>query len=162
MRPLAILVAFLLLAPAAYAKSPRVNGLAWIGGLELSFDANRWQVNGADNAYDVFCTAPDCARTAIAITIADEADAACTPEALNPADADAPFPWHLDRFSHAGLTFLIAEGDFGCRNLSGGPVRACTSHGGKTYLFDAPGQRCHTQSHAGEHVSEILRGMKPR
>ena len=162
MRPLAFLIVLLLLAPAAYAKPPRVNGLAWIGGLELSFDANRWDVNGADNAYDIFCTAPDCAHTTIAVTIADEADAACTPEALASADADPAFPGHLDRFSHAGLTFLIAEGDFGCRNLSGGPVHACTTLGGKTYLFDAPGQRCHTQWHAGEHVSEILRGMRPR
>ena len=162
MRPLAILIAVLFLAPAAYAKPPHVNGLAWIGGLELRFDANRWEVNGAGNAYDVFCSAPDCARTAIAITIAGEADAACAPEALAFADANPAFPGRLDRFNHAGLAFLVAEGDFGCRNLSGGPVRACTTHDGKTYLFDAPGQHCHTAWHAGERVGEILRGLKPR
>ena len=72
------------------------------------------------------------------------------------------FPARIDEFSHAGLTFLVAEGDFGCRNLAGGPVRACTTHGGKTYLFDAPGQRCHTAWHAGERVNEILQGLRPR
>lgn len=162
MRPLALLIAFLLLAPAAYAKPPRVNGVAWIGGLELRFDANRWEVNGADNAYDVFCKAPDCAHTAVAITVAAESGAACAPEALAFADANPAFPGRLDRFSHAGLAFLIAEGDYGCRNRAGGPVRACTTFGGKTYLFDAPGQHCQTGWHAGERVTEILDGLRPR
>ena len=161
MRPLACLIVFLLLAPAAYAQAPRVNGLAWIGDLELGFDASRWDVNGADTAYDVYCKTPGCANTTIAITIAPGADA-CTPEALAFADADPAFPGRIDEFSHAGLTFLVAEGDFGCRNLAGGPVRACTTHGGKTYLFDAPGQHCHTSRQAGEHVNEILQGLRPR
>ena len=161
MRPLALFIAFLLLAAPVHAKAPRVNGLAWIGGLELSFDANRWDVNGADTAYDVYCKTPGCAHTSIAITIAPEA-AACAPEALVFADADPAFPGRIDTFSHAGLTFLIAEGDFGCRNLAGGPVRACTTHGGKTYLFDAPGQHCQTQYKASERVNEILQGLRPR
>ena len=72
------------------------------------------------------------------------------------------FPGRTDTFSHAGLTFLIAEGDFGCRNLAGGPVRACTTYAGKTYMFDAPGQHCHTQYRAAERVNEILRGLEPR
>ncbi len=162
MRSLAFLAAFLLFASAAYAKPPHVNGLAWIGGLALHFDANRWQVNGAGTRYDVFCTAPECAHTTIVITIADAAGTACTPEALAFADARPSFPGHLDEFSHAGLNFLIVEGDFGCRNLAGGPVHACTTHGGKTYLFDAPGQRCHTRWHASERVNEILQGLSPR
>ncbi len=161
MRPLAFLIAFLLIAPAAYAKPPRVNGLAWIGGLELSFDASRWDVNGAETAYDVYCKTPDCAHTTIAVTIAPEADA-CTPEALTFADARPTFPGRIDKFSHGGLSFLTAEGDFGCRNLAGGPVRACTAYGGKTYLFDAPGQGCTTAPDASHRVDEILQGLRPR
>ncbi len=161
MRPFACLIAFLLLAPAAYAKPPRVNGVAWIGGLELRFDANRWDVNGADDAYDVFCKTAGCAHTAISIDISDDVNA-CTPDALTFKDADGASSAPIDKFSHAGLTFLISEGDFGCANLSGGPVRACTSHGGKAYLFDAPGQRCQTEYKASERVDEILQGLRPR
>ena len=57
---------------------------------------------------------------------------------------------HIDKFGHAGLTFLLAEGDFGCRNRAGGPVRACTTYGSKSYMFDAPGQHCQTDVHAAE------------
>ncbi len=161
MRPLALLVAFLLLAPAAHAKPPQVNGLAWIGDLELRFDAGRWDVNGAETAYDVYCKAYDCFHTTIAITIIDRPDA-CTPEVLAFKDARPSFPGRTDGFSHTGLTFLIAEGDFGCRNLAGGPVRACTTYAGKTYLFDAPGQHCHTHFKAPARVDEILQGLRPR
>jgi hypothetical protein len=162
MRPLAFLFALLLLVSTAYAKPPRVNGLAWIGGLELQFDANRWDVNGADDEYDVFCKAADCAHTSIAVTISNEAQLACTPETLDLRDPDHPRPQQTSQFGQSGLTFLISEADLGCRNLAGGPVRACTTYGGKTYLFDAPGQQCHTQRHASERVSEILQGLRPR
>ena len=162
MRPLAFLIAFLLLAPAAYAKPPRTNGVAWVGGLALHFDANRWDVNGAKTAYDVYCKTSDCSGTTIAIAIEDAAGAACTPEALTFKDTDPAFPAQTDRFSHAGLSFLISEGDFGCRNLSGGPVRACTTYAGRTYMFDAPGQGCKTRYRAAERVNEILQGLRPR
>ena len=168
MRPLALLIALLLLASPALADPPRVNGVAWIGGLELHFDANRWAVNGAATSYDIYCQAAGCSRTAIAVTIADEAGAACTPEALTSNSArssnDAPvsFPGGVDRFSRAGLTFLVAEGSFGCHNPAGGPVRACTSYSDKTYLFDAPGEGCQTQDHASQRVDEILQGLSPR
>ncbi len=89
MRPLACLIAFLLLTAAAHAKPPRVNGVAWIGGLELHFDANRWEVNGADLSYNVFCEIADCANTAIAITIANTADA-CTPDLLTIPQGEPP------------------------------------------------------------------------
>ena len=161
MRPLAFLAAFLLLVSAASAKPPHVNGLAWIGGLALHFDANRWDVNGAETRYDVYCKTSDCLHTSIAITIAEKPDA-CTPDALR-FDADTVrAPLNVDTYSHAGLTFLIAEGDLGCRNLAGGPVHACTSFGGRTYLFNAPGQHCHTGWHASERVNEILQGLSPR
>ncbi len=162
MRPFAFFIAFLLLAPAAHAKPPRVNGLAWIGGLELHFDANRWEVNGANSAYDIYCKTYDCFNMTIAVTIADEAAVACTPEALKFDEAERARQGRTDRFRQAGLTFLVAEGDFGCRNLAGGPVSACTTYAGKTYMFDAPGQHCHTKWHAAERVNEILRGLRPR
>jgi hypothetical protein len=162
MRLLAFLIALLLLASSAYAKPPRVNGVAWIGDLELRFDANRWEVNGADGAYDVYCNARDCNGTWIAIAIAGEGETACTPEALTFEDGLRSSPASTDRFNRAGLTFLVAEGDFGCRNLAGGPVRACTSHDGRTYTLHAPGQQCHTSPHASQFVNEILEGLKPR
>ncbi len=162
MRPLAFFVALLLLAPAAYAKPPRTNGVAWVGGLALHFDANRWDVNGANTAYDVYCKTLDCSGTTIAIAIADATATACTPEALTFKDADPAFRARTDRFGHAGLNFLVSEGDFGCRNLSGGPVHACTTYAGKTYMFDAPGQGCKTRAGAAEWVNEILQGLQPR
>ncbi len=161
MRPFAFLIAFLVLAPAAHAQPPHVNGVAWIGDLELRFDANRWDVNGADTAYNVFCTASGCAHTAIAVTVVDAAETACTPDALHPDDPEGSQP-QTDKFDKSGLTFLVSEIDLGCRNLAGGPVHACTTYGGKTYLFDAPGEGCHTPWHASEHVDEILQGLKPR
>ena len=168
MRPLVFVIALFLLAPAAYAKPPHVNGVAWIGGLALHFDANRWDVNGAGNAYVVYCKTFDCSGTTIAVTVKDAAVTACTPATLafdrQPADdATLPVtPGRVDTFSHAGLSFLITEGDFGCRNLAGGPVRACTTYGGKTYVFDAPGRSCRTRPDAGERVDAILQGLKPR
>ncbi len=167
MRPLAFISAFLFLVPLAHAKPPPVNGVAWIGGLELHFNASRWDVNGADNAYDIYCKTSGCAPTTIAVTVADGTDA-CAPAALAfddrpSADAAPPVaPGRVDRFSHAGLSFLVTEGSFGCRTPAGGPVRACTAHGGKTYLFDAPGQGCKTDIRASRSVDEILRGLKPR
>ena len=161
MRPSAFLAALLLLIPAAYAKPPHVNGIAWIGSLELHFDANRWDVNGADKAYAIYCKTTDCAHTTIAITITDQ-PGACTPDALKFKDARPSVPGRIDTFSHAGLSFLVSEGSFGCRNLAGGPVHACTSHAGKTYMFDAPGRHCQTQYKASERVNEILRGLRPR
>ncbi len=161
MRPLAFLVAFLLLAPTAHAKPPRVNGLAWIGGLALHFDASRWQVNGAGTRYDLYCTTYDCARTTVSVAIVDRPNA-CTEEALAFDDRDSRFPGYLDTFTHDGLTFHIAEADIGCRNLAGGPVRACTSYGGKTYMFDAPGRACRTHPGAAARLNEILRGLRPR
>ncbi len=168
MRPLAFLIALLLLAPVAHAQPPRVNGVAWIGGLALRFDANRWDVNGADNAYIVYCKIHRCSGTTIAITIADAAATACAPQALAFDDEPSaavplpPTPGRVDTFSHAGLTFLVTEGSFACRGISGGPVRACTTYAGKTYLFNAPGQLCRTERHAAEYVNEILQGLAPR
>ena len=168
MRPLAFLIALLLLAQHAFAEPPRVNGVVWIGDLELHFDANRWAVNGADTSYDIYCQAAGCSRTTIAINVTDEASVACTPEALTSSnarpssDAPASFSGGVDRFSRAGLTFLVAEGSFGCRNLAGGPVHACTSYSGRTYLFDAPGEGCQTRDHAGKRVNEVLQGLRPR
>ena len=66
-----------------------MNGVAWIGDLELRFDANRWDVNGAKTAYDLYCKTADCARTTIAVTVADATADACTPEALTFEDAGA-------------------------------------------------------------------------
>ena len=143
MRPLAFLIAFLLLAPAAHAKPPRVNGVAWIGGLALHFDANRWDVNGAEST-----PTTSIARHATASTRRLPSPSPTRPmpparrRRLTFEDADPAFRHgRTDTFSHAGLTFLVAEGDFGCRNLAGGPVRACTTYAGKTYMFDAPGQQ---------------------
>ena len=161
MRPLAFLIALLFLAPAAYAKPPRVNGVAWIGGLALHFDANRWDVNGALNEYDVFCKTLECEHTTISISVANEPDA-CAPAALAFGDKQPASAGRVDKFSHAGLDFLIAEGSFGCNNLAGGPVRACTAYSNKTYLINAPGQGCKTNAHASQYVNEILRGLRPR
>lgn len=161
MRPLAFLIAFLFLATAAYAKPPRVNGVAWIGDLALHFDANRWDVNGANMEYDVYCKTLDCERTTIAITIVNEANG-CTPAALAFDDKQPASAGRIDRFSHAGLSFLIAEGSFGCKTLAGGPVRACTAYSDKTYLVNAPGQGCKTNVHASQYVNEILQGLRPR
>ena len=164
MRPLALLLVSLLLASAvplaAHAKPPRVNGVVWIGGLELRFDANRWDVNGAKTAYDLFCKTVDCANTTIAVTITE--GETCTPETLVFDDVDQPSEVRVDKFSRAGLDFLVSEGDFGCRNRAGGPVRACTTHDGRTYVFYAPGQACRTSPHIGESVDEILQGLRPR
>ena len=153
--------AFLLLATAAYADPPPVNGLLWLGDLQLRFDANRWDVNGAKSAYDIYCKTPGCTGVSIAVTITSTGDT-CSPEALRFDGPGVPGPGHVDQFSHAGLSFLVAEGNFDCANLAGGPLRACTAYSGKAYLFDAPGQRCHTNPHASEDFNEILQGLQPR
>lgn len=161
MRPLAILIALLLLAAPAYAKPPRVNGVLWIGALQLRFDANRWDVNGADSSFDIFCKTSECSHTAIAVSIIDK-DNACTPELLKFNGTPPALSGRIDRFDNGGLDFLVAEGDFDCKALAGGPVRACTSFAGKTYLINAPGDGCRTRTDASHYIDEILRGLSPR
>lgn len=161
MRPLAFLFAFLMLAATANASPPPVNGVLWLGDLQLRFDANRWDVNGAKSEYDIYCKLSDCGGVSIAVTIKPTADA-CTPGTLHFTGPDVHGPTHVDRFDHAGLTFLVAKANSNCANLAGGPVRACTTYAGKAYLFDAPGQRCRTNQHASDDFNEILQGLQPR
>ena len=161
MRPLAFLFAFLLLATSADANPPPVNGVLWLGDLQLRFDANRWDVNGAKSEYDIYCKSRDCVGVSIAVTIRSTADT-CTAEALRFDGAEVPGPGRVDRFNHAGLSFLVAEGNSDCANLVGGPLRACTTYAGKVYLFDAPGQRCRTNPHVSDDFNAILQGLKPR
>ena len=161
MRPLAFLFVFLLLATSADANPPPVNGVLWLGDLQLRFDANRWDVNGAKSEYDVYCKTRDCAGVSISVTIKPSANV-CGPEALRFDGPDVRGPGRVDRLDHAGLSFLVAEGNSECPNLAGGPLRACTTYAGKTYLFDAPGQRCRTNPHASNDFNAILQGLQPR
>ncbi len=161
MRKLALSLFLLLPALPASAEPPPVNGLAWVGDLELRFDANRWAINGADAAYVIHCRIHDCRRTEIFVSISDATDADCTPKGLIFDQGGSYSDWPFD-LENEGLQFHVSEADIGCRNLAGGPVRACTTFGGRTYNFDAPGQHCRTPYGAGHRVEEILRGLRPR
>lgn len=157
------LLAVLPLPAAAAIKPLAVNGIAYLGDLKLAFDAGRWAVDGAGDHYDITCQAYDCFGIEVAVTIADAATDPCTGEAV----VVDPFGYAYRETISAeqivnGLTFLVAEHDIGCRNLAGGPLRACTTHAGKTYTFDAPGRHCRTHFTAGAQVLHLLGGLTPR
>ncbi len=158
----ACLFALLSLLPIAATAAPlAVNGLAHIGDLALTFDAGRWTIDGADDRYVITCHAHDCFRTTIAVTIADGEDAACTPESL-PGDPDGAFSPTAASPVASNLLAHISEPDLGCRNWAGGPVTACTTYAGRTYLFEAPGFGCHTMHDAASRVAGVLKGLRPQ
>jgi hypothetical protein len=157
------LLAFLPLPAAARITPLTVNGIAYLGDLKLAFDAGRWAVDGAGDRYDITCKAYDCFGIAVAITIADAVTDPCTGDAVfvDPLGYTYREPIMEERLIN-GLSFRIAEHDIGCRNLAGGPLRACTTHAGRSYTFDAPGRHCRTHFTAGEQVLHLLGGLSPR
>ena len=164
----AVLASIALSSPAPAAEPPHVNGILWIGTLALHFDALTWAVDGSDRRYRIACLRRECRGAVIDATIEDdESGDLCSPEAMagrlgrENARLSMGHRFPASMTVH-GLTVHTATLVIGCRNLAGDPLVACTHLAGRTYLFDAPGDGCHTWYGHADVVLELLTGLRPR
>ena len=134
-----------------------------IGGLTLYHDPSAWRIDAADGTYEIRCRGVECDEPMMTVTVAPEADMPCSPGAvIDRSAADYPHAWTrgvAPAPGPVGLTVHVATLDQGCRNLAGSPVYACTAHGGRTYWFDAPGERCHTSLRETGALLSLLGGL---
>jgi len=142
-------------APAAAVE---VMATAPVGGLDLLYDPTIWNVTSDERGTQVVCQAHDCRDVYLTITVADPEESPCTEALLTGY-------WGTDAATTVkanALSFLVTTLDFGCRNLAGGPLYACTAHRDKTYFVAAPGDHCHTPWHHEDIVLGVLQGLRPR
>ena len=140
------------------SSEPRDDAVAPAGDLDLHYDAEAWDVTSGGTGTHVTCRADGCRGVSLAITVADPDEPPCTEALLTSywGTEDAKM------VRTSALSFIVTTHDFGCRNLAGGAVYACTAHAGKTYLVAAPGDHCQTPWQHDEIVLGVLDGLRPR
>ena len=166
LRPLALAAPLLGLAVPAGAVEieslPDGKARARLGDIRLYHDPGEWRIEGEDGTFAVHCRGPECEAPLMSIVAVPDALTACSPGAVIDRSAlDYPDAWTRQATLSAaiGLTVHVATLDQGCRNWAGSPVYACTSHGGMTYWFLAPGEMCHTPIAESEGLRNLLDGL---
>ncbi len=142
---------------------PDGSARARIGDIKLYHDPKAWRIDGEGDAFAIRCRGPECDGPLMSISIEPADRSACTPGAVvdrsHFAYPDA-WGWQVTRGGGAvGLPVHIATSDWGCRNLAGFPVFACTEHKGRSYWFAAPGDMCQTSRRESQGLRNLLNGL---
>lgn len=168
----AIAVLAIILCPllARADDDPPPTATAAIGDLALTYDPVLWRVDRTGAATAIACIDYDCQGALVTVTMEpDRGMAGCSETAmlgglglgLEDIGLSIGEGWSSSRIVN-GLVLHQATLDIGCRNLAGGPVLACTRHGGQAYVFNAVGEHCRTPFDHREIVSDLLSGLRPR
>lgn len=154
---IAALLATLALAPA---HADGIMAGAKNGDLTLHYDASRWLVSGDDTHRAIWRLDTDRRGPTAEITADTAPDAACFRSGTEHGG------WRLGGDEAAssepisGLDLVISTPDLGCRNRAGGPVYACTRHGGRLYRFIAGEHHgCRLPYGFADTALRLLRGL---